>query len=287
MVGIGGRSVYVGDQATREQELLALKYPVQRGIVTDWDDYESLLQYIYGELRLAPDEQPLLVEAGVTPIQDRIKRAKMLFEVCSLPLPSLPSPSFSIPLHSSPFFSIPLHPSPSLNPPYLSIPIKSPSNENPSWPSSPPLLSPASWSASGPPSPRSRGYTPGPWSPPPSCPPTWEDKTSTNDKETARIKEGACYVARDYEEEEVRQALVQNIILCGGSTKFKGFQERFEEEVRNFFPGSKVEVTDEDRETAAWRGAARLAGLEGCHWMTKEEYEEVGRLWLSRNFYKS
>ncbi|CAK5083856.1 unnamed protein product [Meloidogyne enterolobii] len=71
---------YVGNDAQAIRGILSVTNPIERGIVTNWEDMERIWHHVfYNELRVKPEEYLLLLtEAPHTPKADREKMAEII-----------------------------------------------------------------------------------------------------------------------------------------------------------------------------------------------------------------
>ncbi|KAK4066739.1 hypothetical protein Trihar35433_7166 [Trichoderma harzianum] len=80
--------LFIGNKASNElRGLLKIHYPLEHGVVTDWDDMERIWEYVYGEgLKTLSEEHPvLLTEPPLNPRSNRDTAAQILFETFNVP----------------------------------------------------------------------------------------------------------------------------------------------------------------------------------------------------------
>ena len=78
-------------------------------------------------------------------------------------------------------------------------------------------------------------------------------------------------------DEELRSALFDSVVLCGGTTLMSEFPERLEEELRKKQATAKV-IASPQREHAVWKGGKLFALSPAFEksWVLQEEYDEIG-----------
>lgn len=78
---------FIGPRAQELRGLLKIHYPLEHGIVTDWDDMERIWTYVYEqELRTLSEDHPvLLTEPPLNPRNNRDTAAQILFEQFNVP----------------------------------------------------------------------------------------------------------------------------------------------------------------------------------------------------------
>lgn len=94
MVGMNNKEAYVGEEAQAKKGVLKLHYPIEHGIVNNWDDMTKIWHHcFYNELRVTPSEHPCLLTEGTTlfysaprnPKQNRERMTEIMFETFEVP----------------------------------------------------------------------------------------------------------------------------------------------------------------------------------------------------------
>jgi len=324
MVGIAQKDAYIGDEAQAKRGVLQLNYPVEHGIVNNWDDMEKIWSHtFYNELRVEPSEQfVLLTEAPMNPKANREKMCQIMFETFSVPgfyvaiqaIMSLYSSgrTTGVVLDSGDGVThvVPVYEGYALNHSIGRLDLAGRDLTRHAVR----IL---------------KERVP------------FEFNSSAGREIVRDIKEKTCYVALDFDEElaksqdssevemkyelpdgnvvvmkderfripealfkpsllgkevggmdkllttsiqesdiDIRRDLYSNIILSGGTTMFKGIQERLRKEVVELSPPNvKVRiVAPQERKYSVWIGGSILAQLSSFQdsWCTKEDYEEMG-----------
>ncbi|EJD47684.1 actin-related protein [Auricularia subglabra TFB-10046 SS5] len=79
--------VFIGRRAQEFRGLLKIRYPMEHGIVVDWDDMERVWSWVYSEeLGTLSEEHPvLLTEAPLNPRRNRELTAQIFFDTFNVP----------------------------------------------------------------------------------------------------------------------------------------------------------------------------------------------------------
>ncbi|CAC5411675.1 Actin, larval muscle,Actin, clone 403,Actin-104,Actin, alpha sarcomeric/skeletal,Actin-2, muscle-specific,Actin, cytoskeletal 3A,Beta-actin-like protein 2,Actin, indirect flight muscle,Actin-103,Actin-46,Putative actin-9,Actin-65,Actin, cytoskeletal 1A,Actin-42A,Actin-4,Actin-71,Actin-75,Actin-85C,Putative actin-22,Actin, alpha skeletal muscle 3,Actin, cytoskeletal 1B,Actin, muscle-type A2,Actin-8,Major actin,Actin, adductor muscle,Actin CyI, cytoplasmic,Actin, macronuclear,Actin, cytoplasmic,Actin, gamma len=76
------KEFYVGDEAQRRRSALNLSFPIEHGIITNWDDMEQIWQHCFNdELQIDPAEHPIVMsEPPLNPKAQKERTVQVMFE---------------------------------------------------------------------------------------------------------------------------------------------------------------------------------------------------------------
>ena len=87
IVGMNDKETYVGDEAQSKRGVLKLAYPIEHGVIQNWDDMEKIWHHCYyTELRATPEDHAvMLTEAPRNPKKNRERMISIMFESFNVP----------------------------------------------------------------------------------------------------------------------------------------------------------------------------------------------------------
>ena len=87
IVGGDKKEFFVGADAEAKRGVLKFNYPIEKGLINNWDDAEKIWGHIFiNELRVAPeDHNIMIIESPNNPKQNREKIAEIMFETFNVP----------------------------------------------------------------------------------------------------------------------------------------------------------------------------------------------------------
>lgn len=85
--GANDKDIYIGEEALEKKGILKLEYPLQHGIVSDWEHMYRVWRHVYDhELGVEAEDHPaLLTEAPMNPKENREKMIEFFFEDLKVP----------------------------------------------------------------------------------------------------------------------------------------------------------------------------------------------------------
>ncbi|XP_078398565.1 uncharacterized protein LOC144680902 isoform X5 [Cetorhinus maximus] len=259
--GRNRQDFYIGHDAQHMRGILSLHYPLEHGIVTNWDEIEKIWHHtFYHQLRVDPEEHPvLLTEAAMNPHQNRERMVEIMFEVFNVPF-SYVAMQAVLALYSSGrttgitldsgdgvTHTVPVYEGYSL--PHAVQRLNLAGRDLTEYLRK--LL-------------KERGYS---------------FNTSAEDHYGIHESLLRAIILCDV---DLRQTFAANIILSGGNTMLTGLSARVQKEISSMLPldlSKYVHVTSPaNRDFTVWSGGAALANSSAieCAWINREEYYEFG-----------